>query len=787
MKASELDWPIVNPHSQLRHLPREVLRPAFVEQWEIAAKEVLHGASALAISARLLVRLECFLQVTNQAAPERITAANFRHVDRQFKQMLGAIYSEHFCKCSLPGRFMMASALMRCRAKIAETLHAHLTWNVPIFTTAPTAEVKRLAQLFEELELNSSLVLIWQGWPCRNKLGNVTYLPLTAVYRRLGEEFAIRLRDICVIYVGARRSLPIHGLRALSNYLEDSDDREISPSLLQQPDYATGFFFDLYEHYLRTMYHDGHGWPVATIVNTWRGAITEFFREHVFPSRLIAVPAGAFPSPRNVSTIGEPTNVRLASGDEIHEKLLTPVPLHLTDDEALELIFVTIKSDLDAAKEWAWSEVQRMAALLERRHWLASRGGVREVAFGQRRVQFPTNWEHPDHLANGAATFEHYGFPCSTDIPRLGSILPPPRARWARELVLPASGTLIPHCAVIVSEHPQITPAFLDQLELFNKNGKLIAVIPTDSGEIVSGAKMRRGPSLAAQEIGLSPRAAFALDQIIRITESARTYLRAKGNDDWRFLMLSTDRGFGEPRRASNLGKLCSNPESKKRLAESAHTALGLPKEAAAAFSRNFSIASIRASAAVVVYLETKSVQQMADTLGHARLDFHLLERYLPKPIYDFFQERWIRIFQTGIIVQVMQGSKHLLRASGLGSMDEVDAFMRAHSLKIPPLNESTIAGSENDPWAVGDLSIPKEVVFGLNEEILTVLLSLKKASEETSRQLNLKARYWVELTTALIPFVRSAADARPDIKEYLDAAELRASVTLVRDIAYAN
>lgn len=783
MKGPELKLPIVNSWVSSRDYSFEVLSLEFVASWQSVTKEMpQHSQSPCSLVLRLL---ECLLQVTSQAAPRSINAENFRSFDVLFKQLLGAIYSEHFYFGSEGSRWRLAFTLMQCRARLASNVSAHLTWDLPISKPA-TSEVRTLARLFNEFDLDPSKVLIWQGWPCQNKAGTFTYPPLMPIYRRLGEEFTNHLYKLCATYVGGRRRTPVTAVHALSNFIGNTN-REVTVSKLQQPDYTTGFFVDFYDHYLHTTYAEGRGWPVASIVGKWRGEISKFFHEFVFPSGLIAEPAGAFPTPRAISTLDEPTNIRVTADGEVFDKLLTPVPLHLTDDQALQLIFVQIKADLDAAKQWAWAEVQRMSAVLERRNILAARGGVRLVIPKQREVQFSTDWDHPDHLANAAATFEHYGYPCSLDVKRRSQLFPSPALRWADELAIPSTGSLVPHCAVIVADHPQITPSFLEELELFDKNGKIRAVVPTDSGEIVSGSKLRRGPRLAAQDINLSARAAFALDQMIRLTQPLRDYLRAKDDDAWRYLLLTSGRGFAYPRRVHGLSNLCSDPFPLQRIVESAVRSLEIKPEAAKRFAERFSISTLRASAAVVVYLESKSVEKMAHALGHAKYEVRLLDRYLPKSIRDFFQERWIRIFQTGIIVQALRDSSYLQRASGFASMDELDAFMRNHSLKVPPAASEPLESSAQDPWSLGNLPVHKEVVFGLNKEVLTLLLSIEKAATDPDRLLLPKAKYWAELTAALIPYVERTAAHRDDIQQYLAAAKACASADLVESIVYAN
>lgn len=782
MKAKDLELPVINSWTLIRNYPYEVLDSAFLLQWDTAKQSLPSHSKYVAM---LVVRmLECFFQITACPAPPALSRDTFALWDRVFKQLLGAFYSPHFYFGVQGSRRRLAWGLMEMRASLATNLGAHRSWEIHVPMNR-TTQLQRLAELFADLELDADRVAIWQSWPCKRKDGSTSFAPLSPVYTSLGPDFTKKLYDLCLIYAGGRQKTDLYPVQALSRFLDETDF-PVTVEMLSDSSQTSEFFFQFYEHYLRNTYKEGKGIPVARIVQRWRGPITNFFHEMVFPSGLIAKPSGAFPSPRGISTIGEPTNIRVLAGGEVHDKLLTVIPLQITDDQALELIFIQIKADLNAAKEWAWLEVQQTARLLERRKELAKAGGVRKIIPGQRKIEYPTAWSHPEHLANAAATFEFCGYPCNAGDVRASHPFPSPHEKWALELALPSTGTLIPHCAVLVGEHPQITSSFLENLELYDKNGKVRGVVSTDSGEILRGAKLRRGANLAAQDISLNERSSFTVDQIIQLTQPVRDYLKQQGDDNWRYLLLTSGKAFAYPRRMLKLSSGISSEASVTRICEGVKKLMGLNDEAAAHFASQFSFSALRATAAVAVYLETKSVEKMVEALGQAQYDPGLLARYLPKVIRDFFQERWIRIFQTGIIVEAMKESKLLLRSAPFNSMNEFDEFLRNHALKVPKQSENIGNSVSNDPWAEGDLEVPKEVVFALNEQILTLLLSLAKVAADPKRPMAALATYWAELTNALVPYIQSTANRRDDIRQYLASAQQNASETLVEAIAYA-
>ncbi|MCT9811344.1 hypothetical protein N0K08_11910 [Acidovorax sp. Be4] len=781
MNAHLLDLAIINNWCAVRSHPYKVLSQAFFEVWNKCAMTLaLNGQRKCS---NLTQFLECFLQISDQRAPETFDASSFRVWDRYFKQLLGAICSEKFYCAKPSARVAQMSILLSMRRKMAAEVGALLTWDASEFSKFPE-KTEPLTRLFETMPLNPGSVVIWQGWPCRSKSGAMTSVKLLPLHTSFGAEFTEMFYEACKAYFGARHRTRLTGAHAFSEFIAETNHSFTIESLADEIQ-TTELFKQIYEHYLRSAYKDGDSGDIGRVINLWRCGVKTFFYDYVFATGLIAKPKGTFPMPAPVNRKHEPTHIRSSPDGEIHEKLLTPVPLTVSDEEAMHLIFTQIKSDLDAAKEWAWNEVVRVAHISERRKILAKQGKVRTIeSAGRHTEKSPTSWEHADHLKNAAATYESHGYPCSLDIHALHLLFPRPASRWVEELAIPATGALLPHCAVIVGEHPQITPAFFEEHQLYNKEHKLSGLVQTDGGEILVGDKRRRGAELAEQRITLNERSAFALKQIIILTTPLRDYLRMKGDDNWRYLLLTAGKGFAYPRRVNRIASLSSTPASLLRLKTSARRA-GMNEVEAERFSDRFSLATLRASAGTLVFIETKSVEKMAKALGHAKYEPALLDRYLPKVLRDFFQERWIRIFQTGIIVQALQESKHLLKASGFSSMREVDLFLGKHALHIPLIDRDISDEPTEDAWSIGDIKKRREVVFSLNEEVLTLMLSISLAAEQPARTLSPHARYWAEMTNALVPYIQSASNHRTDIREFLSSAKKNASASLVENIAY--
>lgn len=198
-------------------------------------------------------------------------------------------------------------------------------------------------------------------------------------------------------------------------------------------------------------------------------------------------------------------------------------------------------------------------------------------------------------------------------------------------------------------------------------------------------------------------------------------------------------------------------------------------------FMYRVSLSTVRASVGVSIYLETMSVTEMAQALGHARYDPELLEHYLPEPILAFFQSRWIRIFQKAIICEAMKDSVYLLEATKFRDMDELNEFLENHALKNIPeavTDNSYQNTSQNDN---------SQVYFSVDKGVLTALLSLQSAvdSAPDKSKLNEYAIYWDKVTTLIIKEIERGKDR--NLKSHLSQAREHINANTMEDLIYAT
>ena len=235
-----------------------------------------------------------------------------------------------------------------------------------------------------------------------------------------------------------------------------------------------------------------------------------------------------------------------------------------------------------------------------------------------------------------------------------------------------------------MANHTELTPSLLEKLELHDRAGHDCLIQQIGGESIFSGVKLRRGADLAEQTVVFNEKTIAIVQQVIELTRPLREYLKSVGDSAWRLLFLSCGRGFAYP-RALKISELTSSALRLEHTASQMSQICGLSIQVAELTARRFSLPRLRASVAVSAYIKKPDIGTLSRSLGHANVDAKLLRSYLPEALLDFFQERWIRLFQCALLCEALKDSKWRLPATGFRSEAELDEFMMNHRLKLKP------------------------------------------------------------------------------------------------------
>jgi len=766
MTSNQNATPIIQNFSAYEDFPFVALNEQVLAELNKACKDVTHQLKF----SSLFSALECLLQLTERTLqPGDLETSTFTEI---CELLIGAFASDVFYEVSNSRHRDIAIQINELARSVEGPTFKTGLPGFHVSVVRPTPYVSQCQSRFLTIPLNKDAEWLWRAWSSRNKSNRLTQFPLYRAYSRFGRDFTQRLHDLCDQYYSARKCQRIIAIADLVDLLSVYPD--LSEVTLTSREVMTEFWYDLLVHYVKR----GHeaGCAVNYLIKNWNNEFALFARDFLIRSGLFAAPFGAFPGAVDgARNPGKRTNiVKGEDGTQIRTKLLTHVPLQVTDTEAMEFLFRQIQADVDIAMGWArWAAKDMWQRYTEAKE-AAKSGTVRMLskisylANGSTELLAPSN---PDYLKNISATFEHHGYQTVNDIP-VQSLYKGNLSQVAYDLGIPTTGSLLPHCTILVGSHPIITPSFLEGLELYDEHGSRVGLIESDDGTHLIGYKERNGPSKSRQDVLLTVETLEIVKQIIALTEPVRKYLKDRNDDSWRRLLLVTGKAFASPTPINRIATDTSLKSRQKSLCESLSNTCSLNWNERWNFVRRFSLPSLRASAGVLVYLQTKDTGAMAEALGHTENRADLLSRYLPESILDFLKERWIRIFQAGVIAEALKDSPHRLACLGFSSAEELTTFLDNHALR--KLAPSDKLASEVTARARKKEATPREVLIGVDTEILQILIELDVAVSEADRAPSGVATYWSTIGKAVCEFIDSQQCARADLKEFLAAARRR-------------
>lgn len=774
---------IIQNMRSLQYYPFKQLNPSILSKMnQVIAND---GESNYRKSQLSLKLFECFLQISNK----NNQTIELYNLECFIKPFIGFLWSVPAISISSITRYLLTQRFLAIVHGLQIEGFSQFYMDKTRYHSVSHEchdDVHDCIKAFAILPIIEERVYYWQGWWSYNKTDMPWFIPLIDIYNCYGRAFTDRIFfQLNTAYIKCRRSI-VSGVTDFCRWLPTSN---YTIAQFSHPDAIDELFQKFLLYFMEVGYNNGEGSSIRHLIKRWRTFIT--FVENNLLGSVFATPIGQLIVPAPAPIQGGERRIKTTThGIEVKEKLLTDVPLHLTDEQAIELLFQQIKFDFDHVVTIATQMTESLWGRYLRRKKLALTGKIKPIKGSVPMSEKDRHWfihiDNPDWLANASATFEaDYFSKDSNGLQLVTSSYSISGIEATYELGLPKAYSLIPYMVLLVSEHPNIVASFLTDFELYDKHGKQTGFVELDKVWVLDGRKRRSGPINAQQVVVLTEKSKAWVEQIIALTDCVRQYFKSRGNDNWRYLFLTCGRGFSPERMGSQYA------QAKRRLSEGSlyhklrTPSVGMSAEYAKKLSDRFDLGSLRASAGVLIYLKTRSAKAMAEALGHKEYNSKTLSHYLPKTVFDFFQSRWIRIFQQGIIVEAMKDSPQLLDATDFGSMDEFHEFMKNHALKKIPSHLADPYHNFKKP--VSNTAID-EIVFNINTTVLTLLLSLQQAVIDATQPVSGKAAYWSEVTTHLISHIEHGSDygTGEEFKDYLKIARKQANSHQMGAIVYA-
>lgn len=410
-------------------------------------------------------------------------------------------------------------------------------------------------------------------------------------------------------------------------------------------------------------------------------------------------------------------NIKISKKGQVKKKLITDIPLEICDEDAIDLLFNKINQDVELINSWANNTID----------------------FFEKEVL------KDKELLNS----EDYGLTVKElSKKKCGDSFKYKKNELYNEKSIFVKKIAISIAYLLINEHPEITESFLLNCNLINNNGSCLR--RTDAGTYLVSYKPRRGVALSEQQVLLNKTSLLLVNKLINGTKTIREHLENNNNNDYKKLFICCNSTDLIPVAPTVLNEReGAMRDTNKSIIDFLTKEKDFCKDEAIKFANKISLTKMRASKGIQIYIKTESTTKMAEALGHKKYRSDLLSHYLPEPILDFFQRRWISIFQKGIICEALKESDFILESSGFKDMDTLNKFLKTHTIRNIPDNSNSIMNSETKDNCISE----SEVYISVSEDRISALLSIKKAIDLSKNKENVssKAIYWANFGERLI------------------------------------
>ncbi|WP_440965162.1 hypothetical protein ACL58G_03420 [Massilia sp. GER05] len=726
---------------------------------------------------RALLLFDCFLRVISEPAissPVAFVTARFQALQALF---YGALGSKRFIDVSETTRINYAfgfyKVLERLNNKCPVLLADHrqkAAYGIP----------KELVNSFEKLELDSKQVQKLRPYLLTSKSGKEYNVLLGDMVPILGKRFTDAFHD--GLRTIARPVAKSTGLRDFGTTFTQfvrhhaSMHQPISVELLNEPPFVQTLLVEFMEyHFMKltrrnTPVQEGTLGSLQKLWSRYQGYWSSLVRQKIVAAPAIAFPAGN-PKLLSGTAVAHRRLQTDADGNTtlVTQKLIIPVPLHVTDEEATKLLFDQLKCDFNVVQTWLHNHLTSFFKDYEVGKRLAAevaalpsddelqKVGLKPKSSEPSQTNFAYAIKYFKQKHNGYTNTSLIATPIYPELSARGRI---PKERLARYLGIPSRPEAMAFMGFLASHDGRFSEAALASAMLCDGTGKQINAVETDAGLILTVLKERDSGD-GWHDVLLKEETASTVRLWIQITAPLRKYMQDHNFEGWQNLIIYTGQSLGAPSyftRSSNINSTFRHfaLANQKRLGHLA-TSVTIPR--------------IRSTRGVIVFLETMDITRMARELGNTNETS--LRHYLPDSIWNYFTTRWLRIFQNLLIVEATRDTPYMQRALHFSSAAEMDEFLKNHAVApLIPRQEKEKASEHSAPPSAD--KTPNELMVTASPGLFATLLSIAEAVAEATRlgrRLAAHAVYWAEFAKRLKAHVESADFHDRGIKQMMFSA----------------
>lgn len=696
-------------------------------------------------------------------------------LNAHFQSLIGFVYSND--DITIRYRYNYGNLLKVLFRYIAQDKQLDLN-DVKLSSTKFSTDVSSCLAQFRKHNIDKSKADYLDGWQVTSKEGKEHEAHLDTLYVNFGEAFTnkvhLALKNYAFTQKSSSLSYALTGFRKLfvgfSTVYNDRDG--LSIEILLSRNHVQLFFHKLFK-VLFVRSQAAQNCPKDFHVK-WRN-ISNYYTECFINTGVFAEPHKPFivpdwKDPKDAAptfSIGgnatQPENLRWFAN----------IPLKIKDEEAVLIIKQRIDRDMAHIKHVCLLKFDELLEREDRNKVFQSTGLVKPLNGTLGNVQYK-NCVGADKLDNTVATFYAHGIAAKDNylsfLGFLGNA-----SQLSAELNLPNPSILNVLLTLLVMEHPLITPSWLAKWDLFDVNGNMVGYKKVGNQHIAVSYKSRKGSTNAQQEVVLNEFSKSIVEFLIQHTRMSREHLRQKGNVSWRKMILTATTTSATRPSTLNTTLLSANDfydwlQDKTLFDKSSDITL----KDAQAISDIHSLRSIRRHRGFQIYLETRSMDAVAEALGHEKKDANLLTSYLPKPLMDFFNARWVRQFQNAILLEAMKDSVHRLDAVNM-STEDIEEFLNNHGISNIPerFDHGFVQKTTTDDETSESLAFD-QLTYTISTSLLQLLMAIRlvvESSDDEESFLDIVAHWYQSAVFVLDTLSSGKHSADDDLMGMLDIA----------------
>lgn len=656
----------------------------------------------------------------------------------------------------------------------------HLTLNeVKLSNTKITVDALSCLTQFRNLNIEKIKADCLDGWRVLSKEGKEHEVHLDTLYVNFGEAFTNKVHLALKNYAFTQKSSSL--INALTEFKKlflgistvYNDRGGLTIEDLLSRNHVQLFFFKVFK-VLFVRSQAAQNCP-KNFHSQWR-SIINYYTECFINTGIFAEPHKPFIVPDWKDPKDAAPTFSIGGNATQPENLrwFAKIPLNIKDEEAVSIIQQRVERDMAHIKHVCLLKFEELLEREGRNKVFQSKGSVKPLSSNSHNLQY-YNLVGADKLDNTVATFYAHGI-AAKDTGYLSFLGVYGNARQLNtELNLPTKSTLNVLLTLLVMEHPLITPSWLAKWDLFDVNGNQIGFKQVGNQHIAVSYKSRKGATNAQQEVVLNEFSKSIVEFLIQHTRMTREHLKLKGDVNWRKMILTAT--YTNVIRPNSLNStLLSATDFYDWLQDKSlfDMSSNITLKDAKSISDIHSLRSIRRHRGFQIYLETRSMDAVAEVLGHEKKDAKLLTSYLPKPLMDFFNARWIRQFQNAILLEAMKDSEYRLDAVNMSAQD-IERFLSNHGISNIPghfdhgfVRHSTTNNDTSEYLAFDQLT------YTISTALLQLLIAIRLIveSDDGERPFLDIVSHWYQSAVFILDTLtsgRHSADA--DLMEMLDVA----------------